>query len=152
MKKTEIGIKTLNVAIKRINSEATIPKYQLVADAGCDLYCCKDILIPVGKVVMVNSGIALKVPHGYEAQVRPRSGLAVKKGISIINTPATIDSDYIGEIKVGLINLGEEDVEIKKGDRFAQLVFCPVYKAVFHEVDSLGSTERGSGGFGHTGS
>jgi dUTP pyrophosphatase len=151
MNKTEVGIKTLNVAIKKLNDEANIPEYKVFSDSGCDLKCTSDVIIPVGKIKVVGTGIAIKTPHGYEAQIRPRSGLASKRGLSVINTPGTIDSGYTGEIKVALINLGEAPVELKEGDRFAQMVFCPVYKAVFHEVHELELTDRADGGFGHTG-
>src|SRR6185369_17265965 len=100
---------------------------------------------------MVPTGLAFAVPLGFEAQVRPRSGLAAKAGVTCLNTPGTIDSDYRGEVKVILINLGEEDFTIRRGDRIAQLVIAPVIQAAWREVDSLDETARGAGGFGSTG-
>ena len=150
MEKTKTGIKTLNVAIKKLNEKAETPKYKIFSDSGCDLVCCADVTIPVGQIKLVGTGISIKIPHGYEAQIRPRSGLAAKHGVSVINSPGTIDSDYTGEVKVALIILGSAPLTIKKGEAFAQMVFCPVYKAVFHEVADLDLTCRGDGGFGHT--
>ena len=142
----------IDVPIKILKEDAQIPKYIHYTDAGCDLFCCdSNINIPVGKIKVVNTGIAIKIPAGFEAQIRPRSGLAIKKGIMVVNSPATIDSGYIGEIKVGLINMGREPVSINHGERFAQLVFSPVYRGIFHEVETLGNTDRDKGGFGHTG-
>ena len=147
-----MDIRTVNIPIKKVRDDAVIPEYKFVCDAGCDLVCCDEsVVIPVGKIKVVHTGIAVKIPWGFEGQIRPRSGMAIKKGISVVNTPGTIDSDYTGEIMVGVINLGERLFTIRKGDRFAQLVFSPVYKGVFHPVEDLESTLRGEGGIGHTG-
>lgn len=147
-----MNINTLNIPIKLLYDDAKLPEYKFFSDAGCDLFCHDDVVtISVGEIKVINTGVAIKIPYGFEAQIRPRSGLAIKQGLSIINTPATIDSDYIGELMVGVINLGKDPVIINKGERFAQLVISPVYKAVFHQVDELENTLRGSGGFGHTG-
>jgi dUTP pyrophosphatase len=107
-------------------------------------------LAPLGRT-LVPTGLALAIPSGFEAQVRPRSGWALKEGVTILNSPGTIDSDYRGEVRVLLINLGAAAVTIRAGDRIAQLVVCPVARADLYEVDSLDPTSRGAGGFGHTG-
>lgn len=147
-----MDINTINIPIKLLYEDAVMPEYKFFSDAGCDLFCYNNsVTVPIGRIKVINTGVAIKVPYGFEAQIRPRSGLAIKQGLSIINTPATIDSDYIGELKVGVINLGREPITINKGDRFAQLIISPVYKAVFHPVEELENTLRGSGGFGHTG-
>ena len=110
-----------------------------------------NLIIEPGKTVIIPTGLALSIPKGYEAQIRPRSGLAAKNKISVLNTPGTIDADYRGEIKVILINLGSEPFKIEKGLRIAQMVICPIVKAQLEEVDDLNETERGDGGFGSTG-
>jgi len=108
------------------------------------------ILKPMERA-LIPTGIAIEIPPGYEAQIRPRSGLAIRHGITLLNTPGTIDADYRGEIKVIVINLGSEDFVIKRGDRIAQMVICPVVKVELQEVEELSSTERSDGGFGSTG-
>ncbi len=130
-----------------------IPKYQSKQAAGCDLYADIDdsVVLEPGKYNIVPTGVRIELPQGYEAQVRPRSGLAMKYGIGILNAPGTIDADYRGEIKVILFNLGQESFRIESGDRIAQLVFNRVVQAQFILVDKLKETKRGSGGFGHTG-
>ena len=132
-----------------------LPAYETPLAAGMDLRAAVDddtplILKPMARA-MVPTGLAFAVPAGFEAQVRPRSGLAAKAGITCLNTPGTIDADYRGEVKVILINLGEEDFVIRRGDRIAQLVIAPVASARWREVDSLDATARGAGGFGSTG-
>ena len=132
-----------------------LPAYETALAAGMDLRAAvaEDaplMLKPMARA-MVPTGLAFAVPAGFEAQVRPRSGLAAKAGITCLNTPGTIDADYRGEVKVILINLGEEDFVIRRGDRIAQLVIAPVAAASWVEVDSLESTTRGAGGFGSTG-
>ena len=109
------------------------------------------VKIDPGKTAIIPTGISLSIPNNYEIQIRPRSGLAAKNQISVLNTPGTIDSDYRGEIKVILINLGEKIFIVDKGDRIAQMVVCPIIKAKFKEVESLEKSQRGSGGFGSTG-
>ena len=130
-----------------------IPQYQSELAAGCDL--CADIIKPViikpGTVCIVPTGIKLEIPQGYEAQVRPRSGLALKHGIGILNAPGTIDADYRGEVRVILFNFGTKPVTIKRGDRIAQMIFASVVQAEFIRSHRLNRTERGKGGFGHTG-
>lgn len=129
------------------------PSYETDGSAGMDVAACLDESLTVlpGDIALIPTGFALAIPVGFEIQVRPRSGLAIKKGLTIVNSPGTIDSDYRGEVKIGLINLGSEDVVIERGDRIAQLVLAPVVQAQFVEVDELDKTERGAGGFGHTG-
>ena len=130
-----------------------IPEYQSEQAAGCDLYADieGDIILEAGTHCTVPTGVKIALPDGYEAQVRPRSGLALKHGIGVLNTPGTIDADYRGEIKVILFNLGNESFNIRSGDRIAQLVFNKVVRGEFIPVEHLEDTERGSGGFGHTG-
>ena len=129
------------------------PKYATSGSAGMDLYA--DIQEPVvlekGKRTLVSAGISIALPQGYEAQVRPRSGLAAKNGITVLNTPGTIDSDYRGEVKVILANLSDQDFTIERGMRIAQIVIAPVTMAIITETESLDETERGVGGFGSTG-
>jgi len=121
--------------------------------SGFDLFACLEepVTVPAGKFCLVSAGFSMEIPHHYEAQIRPRSGLAAKHGITLLNTPGTIDSDYRGEVKVILINLGSEDVKIENGDRIAQMVIAKIPIVDILEVDELSQTERGSGGFGSTG-
>jgi dUTP pyrophosphatase len=122
--------------------------------AGADLTACLDVsevTIAPGARMLIGTGCAIELPVGYEAQVRPRSGLALKHGISIVNTPGTIDADYRGEVKVLLINHGQEPFTLRTGERIAQLVIAPVVRARLEESQSLSSTSRGAGGYGHTG-
>jgi dUTP pyrophosphatase len=132
-----------------------LPAYETSGAAGMDLRAAVDEREPVvlrpGAWAAVPTGIAIALPEGYEGQVRPRSGLALKSGVAPLNTPGTIDADYRGEIKVILINHGLRDVTIGRGDRIAQLVIAPVIRAAWQEVDSLDETPRGAGGFGSTG-
>lgn len=132
-----------------------LPAYETVGAAGMDLRAAVEedapIVLKPGARVMAPTGLAFAVPPGFEAQVRPRSGLAAKAGVTCLNTPGTIDSDYRGEVKVILINLGEEDFIIRRGDRIAQLVIAPVTQASWSLVANLDETSRGAGGFGSTG-
>jgi len=141
----------IKILIKRLSKEVSLPKYETSGSSGMDLGSNIGANISPGKIAIIPTGLALSIPKGFEAQIRPRSGLAAKKKISVLNTPGTIDSDYRGEIKVILINLGEEIFKIEKGLRIAQMVFCPIVQAQFREVDDLNETERGKGGFGSTG-
>ncbi len=131
------------------------PAYATAGAAGMDLRAAVSADAPVtlapGARAMIPTGFCLALPDGYEAQVRPRSGLAAKQGITCLNTPGTIDCDYRGEVSVILINLGQEAVVVSRGDRIAQMVIAPVTHAVLHEVDTLDDTARGAGGFGSTG-
>lgn len=130
-----------------------LPAYATGLAAGMDVCAAiqESVVLEPGAIVLVGCGFAVAIPEGYEIQVRPRSGLAVKHGITVINAPGTIDADYRGEVKVGLINLGGSPFTIQRGDRIAQLVLAPVARAVVQIAPSLAPTERGSGGFGHTG-
>jgi len=137
--------------IKKLNNEAIIPAYQTKEAAGFDLHSIDDAVINPGERKLIGTGLAFEIEYGYEVQIRPRSGLAFKHGITVLNSPGTIDSDYRGEIKVLLINHGNEPYEIKKGERIAQAVIAPVIQAEIIEVDELSDTQRGAGGFGSTG-
>lgn len=128
-----------------------LPQYATEGAAGMDVVSAEDVTLPPGARHAVATGLALAIPPGYEIQVRPRSGLALKHGISVPNTPGTIDSDYRGELKVILINHGSQPFAIARGDRVAQLVLAPVTRAFWQEVSELEDTARGSGGFGSTG-
>lgn len=142
------------VNIKCVASKgAVIPEYKTSGAAGADLCALLDapLTIPAGSYAMVPTGLFFEIPEGYEVQVRPRSGLAAKYGVTVLNTPGTIDSDYRGEIKIILINLGGSDFTINSGDRIAQMVIAPVTQASFSLTQSLSETERGTGGFGSTG-
>lgn len=128
-----------------------LPAYATGGAAGMDVLSAEDVVLAPGARHAVATGLAVAIPEGYEIQVRPRSGLALKHGISLPNTPGTIDSDYRGELKVILINLGAEDFAIARGDRIAQLVLAPVTLAAWQEIEELDDTARGAGGFGSTG-
>ncbi|WP_200885023.1 dUTP diphosphatase [Croceibacterium mercuriale] len=128
-----------------------LPAYATAGAAGMDVLAAEDVTLAPGARHAVATGLALAIPPGFEIQVRPRSGLALKHGISVPNTPGTIDSDYRGELKVILINHGSEPFAIARGDRVAQLVLAPVVQAAWDEVEALDTTERGAGGFGSTG-
>lgn len=142
----EIAVKRLDVA-----ADLPLPGYETAGSAGMDIRAAEAATIAPGKRGLIGTGFAFAIPEGYEVQVRPRSGLALKKGISVLNTPGTIDSDYRGEIKVILANLGEEDFIVTPGDRIAQIVVAPVQRGNLVEVADLDETARGSGGFGSTG-
>jgi dUTP pyrophosphatase len=145
------------VAIRRLdhNRDLPLPAYETAGAAGMDLRAAvaedEPVVLRPGDRASVPTGLAIALPDGFEGQVRPRSGLAVRHGVTLVNTPGTIDADYRGEVKVILINLGEEDVTIRRGDRIAQLVIAPVTRAEWSEVESLDETIRGEGGFGSTG-
>ncbi len=140
--------------IKIINkSNHPLPSYETIASAGMDLRACLDaalIIKPLERTI-VKTGLFIELPIGYEAQVRPRSGLAAKKGITVLNAPGTIDADYRGEIGVILVNLSNEDFTVEHGERIAQLVIAKHERALWKEVEKLGETSRGEGGFGSTG-
>lgn len=143
----------VTVAVKRLphGENLELPKYATDGAAGMDVLSAEDVTIAPGARHAVATGLAVAIPPGYEIQVRPRSGLALKHGITVPNTPGTIDSDYRGELKVILINHGSEPFAIARGDRVAQLVFAPVTQAAWHVVSELDETMRGAGGFGSTG-
>ncbi|MGC1971796.1 MAG: dUTP diphosphatase [Pseudolabrys sp.] len=140
------------VAVQRLDRDLPLPSYAHPGDAGADLMTTVDLVLEPGERALVPTGIAIALPEGYEAQVRPRSGLAARHGLTVLNSPGTIDADYRGEIRVLLANLGSAAVTITRGMRVAQMVIAPVVRADIVEVASLDNTKRGSGGFGSTGS
>jgi len=141
----------IKIFIKRIDKELPLPEYQTENASGMDIYSRIDIVLTPSNYTVVPTGISVEIPTGYEMQIRPRSGLAANYGIGILNTPGTIDADYRGEVKVILYNIGREPYNIKRGERIAQAVISPVVKAKIQEVETLGETPRGNGGFGSTG-
>lgn len=143
----------ISIALQRLphGDGLPVPGYATTGAAGMDVVAAEDLDLAPGARHAVATGFAMAIPEGYEVQVRPRSGLALKHGITCLNTPGTIDSDYRGEVKVILANLGDAPFPIRRGDRIAQLVPAPVQKATFALVDSLDDTARGAGGFGSTG-
>jgi dUTP pyrophosphatase len=146
----------VTVAITRIPGSpdgVPLPAYATEGSAGMDICAAveTDLIMRPGETVLVPTGFAIALPPGYEAQVRPRSGLAVKHQIGILNSPGTIDSDYRGEVKIILTNFGKQDFTVRRGERIAQMVIAPYARAAWEEKDSLDDTRRGAGGFGHTG-
>ncbi len=145
----------MRIKVKKLPhaKDLPLPFYATEHSSGMDLLAAVEepiVLKPMERA-LIPTGIAIEIPPGYEAQIRPRSGLAIRHGITLLNTPGTIDADYRGEIKVIVINLGSEDFVIKRGDRIAQMVICPVIKVELEEVEDLSPTERADGGFGSTG-
>ena len=141
----------MKIEIKKLNENAVIPQYATELSAGVDLCSVEKLSIVPMCRALVHTGLAIALPAGYEAQVRPRSGLALKKGITVLNTPGTIDADYRGEIGVILANYGTDRFDIEPGDRIAQMVIAKHERAEFEDVPELSSTARGAGGFGSTG-
>ena len=147
----------VDVAIRRLPHAQglPLPAYQTEGAAGMDLHAAvaegETLTLRPGARAMVPTGFAIALPVGYEAQIRPRSGLAAKHGVTCLNAPGTIDHDYRGEVQVILVNLGDADFHIRRGERIAQMLIAPVTRAAWREVDSLDETERGTGGFGSTG-
>jgi dUTP pyrophosphatase len=143
----------IRIGLKRLphGEGLPLPAYATNGAAGMDVVAAEDIILAPGERHAVATGFAIAIPPGFEVQVRPRSGLALKHGITCLNTPGTIDEDYRGEVKVILANLGVEPFEVRRGERIAQLVPAPVQKAEFAEVEELDGTSRGAGGFGSTG-
>ena len=143
----------VKILVKTLKKKIKLPSYETAGSSGMDImaYTEKKIIINPGKVALVPTGIAVAIPKNYEIQIRQRSGLAAKKAISVLNTPGTIDSDYRGEIKVILINLGNKPFVVNSGDRIAQMIVCPVTKVKFKKVQNLPKTLRDKGGFGSTG-
>jgi dUTP pyrophosphatase len=149
-------MENINIRIKRISKEYNdipLPEYATEGSAGMDIRAAvnEPLIVKMGEVVIVPTNLSVEIPQGYEIQVRPRSGLAAKHGIGILNSPGTVDSDYRGEIKIILINFGKENFTIQKGERIAQLIISRVFRANFNEENSLNESKRGTGGFGHTG-
>ena len=143
----------VKILVKKFDKNIKLPAYKTSGSSGMDemAYIKNRTTIKPGETAIIPTGITLGIPKNYEIQIRPRSGLAAKKGISVLNTPGTIDSDYRGEIKIILINLSKKSFVVKSGDRIAQMVLCPVMKAKFKEIKNLSKTKRGKGGFGSTG-
>ena len=146
---------TIPVRFRRLeyNRDLPLPAYESEGSSGMDIRACvrEATLIRPGEIKLIPTGLAVAVPPGYEAQIRPRSGLALHHGIGMVNSPGTIDSDYRGEIGIIMINWGTETYTIRRGDRIAQMVLSKVYRADLAEVENLDATSRGQGGFGHTG-
>ncbi len=141
----------MTLRFKRIHPDAVLPAYAHPSDAGMDLKSVADVVIPRGGRALVPTGLVVLLPPGYEAQVRPRSGLALKHGVTVLNSPGTVDSGYRGEIGVILANFGAADFAVKTGDKIAQLVIAPVTQPQVEEADVVDETDRGAGGFGSTG-
>ena len=143
----------VKILVQKFDENVKLPTYKTAGSSGMDIfaYIKNKITINPGKTGIIPTGIAIAIPKNYEIQIRPRSGLAAKKGISVLNTPGTIDSDYRGEIKIILINLSKKSFVVKSGDRIAQMILCPVAKGKLREVEILPKTIRGKGGFGSTG-
>jgi dUTP pyrophosphatase len=143
----------VRVGFVKIRETAIMPRYMTEHAAGMDLHAALEapVVLAPGERVLIPTGLALEIPPGFEGQVRPRSGLALRQGIALVNSPGTIDADYRGEVGVIVINLGQSPVTFTPGDRIAQLVIAPVTRIVFDEVAELGTTRRAAGGFGHTG-
>lgn len=141
----------MTLRFKRIHPDATLPSYAHASDAGMDVRSVEDVTVPAKGRVLVHTGLVMLLPPMFEAQVRPRSGLALKHGITVLNTPGTIDAGYRGEVGVILANFGDSDFEVRKGDKIAQIVVAPVLQARIEEADEIDETDRGSGGFGSTG-
>ncbi len=143
----------IKILIKKISDKVSTPKYETSGSSGMDISAYLDSPIPIesGEKALIPTGFSLSIPKGFEVQIRPRSGLASKKNITVLNSPGTIDADYRGEIKVILINLSKEKFIVENGIRIAQMVVCPVVQAKLQEVNELSETTRGIGGFGSTG-
>jgi dUTP pyrophosphatase len=141
------------IKIHRLSPKSRLPQYETAGAAGMDVCAMltEPAVIPSRERARIPTGFALEIPEGFEAQVRPRSGLAFKQGLTVLNAPGTIDSDYRGEVAIVLVNLGDQPVVINDGDRIAQLVFAPITRVRLEETDTLSETERGIGGFGSTG-
>ena len=141
----------MTLSFRRIHPDAVMPAYAHASDAGMDVRSVRELVIPPGGRALVPTGLVVNLPAGYEAQVRPRSGLALKAGVTVLNSPGTIHAGYRGEIGVILANFGQDDFKVNVGDRIAQLVIAPVLQPVVVEATEVDSTDRGAGGFGSTG-
>lgn len=141
----------VRIYLKKVHVDAKIPKYAYKTDAACDLYSVEDAYIHAGQHKLIDTGIQIAIPEGLEAQIRPRSGLANKHKVTVLNSPGTIDCSYRGNIKVMLLNLGEQGFKIEKGDRIAQMKISPVFRGHFIETNNLEETTRGADGFGSSG-
>ena len=141
----------MTVRIKKVHPDASLPSYAHPGDAGMDVRSVEDVELAPGARALVHTGLVMILPQGWEAQVRPRSGLALKHGVTVLNTPGTIDAGYRGEVGVILANLGDAAFPVRKGDRIAQIVVAPVTTADIEEAEAVDETDRGAGGFGSTG-
>ena len=141
----------MTLRFRKVHPDAVLPSYAHPSDAGMDVRSVEDLTIAPGKRALVHTGLVMLLPPKYEAQVRPRSGLALKSGVTVLNTPGTIDSGYRGEVGVILANFGDADFPVKKGDKIAQIVIAPVTQPEIVETSEVDETDRGSGGFGSTG-
>ncbi len=146
----------IHIKIKRISNDfddIELPAYATSGSSGMDIRAAvkEDMIVRHGEIILVPTNLSVEIPHGYEIQVRPRSGLAIKHGIGVLNSPGTIDADYRGEIKIILFNFSKEDFKISRGDRIAQIILSKVYLAKFIQTNDLADSSRGEGGFGHTG-
>ena len=141
----------MTLRFRKVHPDAVLPAYAHASDAGMDVRSVEDLAIAPGRRALVRTGLVMLLPPMYEAQVRPRSGLALKSGVTVLNTPGTIDSGYRGEVGVILVNLGEADFQVRKGDKIAQIVIAPVTQPEIVETDEVDETDRGEGGFGSTG-
>jgi dUTP pyrophosphatase len=155
LRSSEMSLNDVVVAVRRLpgNDDLSLPAYETPQSAGLDLPAAidADMVLTPGARAMVPTGLAIALPDGYEAQIRPRSGLAAKHGLTILNSPGTIDADYRGELKAIIINLGDEDFTITRGMRIAQMVIAPVTRIAWNPVEELSESQRGEGGFGSTG-
>lgn len=142
---------TIKVKLLRLDPAAGLPTQATAGSAGFDLVSIEKVSVPINSWAMIRTGLAMEIPPGYEAQVRPRSGLAANHGVTVLNSPGTIDSDYRGEIRVILSNHGVRSLEVNPGDRIAQIVIQQLPSVTFEVVESISETSRGAGGFGHTG-
>ncbi len=143
-------MRPIKIRVKQVNN-GQYPAYQSLGSSGFDIHAIHETVIEPGKWALVQTGLIFEIPKGYELQIRPRSGLALKHGITVLNAPGTVDSDYRGEVGVILVNMGNEPYIVRPGDRIAQGVIAPIVQAKFEIVGSLNETQRGEGGFGHTG-
>ena len=141
----------MKIKIKKVHEKAIVPKYARRGDAGMDVYSVEGLIVKSKERKLISTGISFEIPEGFEIQVRPKSGLALNHGLTIVNTPGTLDSGYRGELKVILLNTGENDYEIKPGEKIAQIVLARYEQAEIEEVSELSESERGAGGFGSTG-
>ncbi len=139
------------IQVQVVGDAPVLPQYMTPGSSGMDVRAAEAVVLEAGDRAAVGTGLAVAVPRGWEIQIRPRSGLALRNGVTVVNAPGTIDSDYRGEIRILLVNLGRDAYAVERGDRIAQMVLCPVGRVHWEETDSLDSTDRGGGGFGSTG-
>ena len=141
----------ISVKVKKLSNHAQLPSYATDGSAACDIFAAEDAIVEHGNFKLIKTGLSIELPAGYEAQIRPRSGLALKHGVTILNTPGTLDEDYRGELCILLMNHGKSDFRVSRGDRIAQMLISKVHRIEWEISESLSETKRGSGGFGHSG-